>query len=67
MVDIWKTIDDDTSPSVTLYLTIIEVGRLNSAMPLSKQVVLPDGTEIVVNIKLDPDKDKFSEELSNLG
>jgi hypothetical protein len=65
-MDLWETMDDTEVPSVTVYLTVIEISKINSSKLIQKTVILPDGSELIVNVGLNVDRNTFSEELSEI-
>lgn len=50
-------------PPVRLYLTAIEIARLNSLEPVVKTIILSDGKELDIEIILETDRNKFAKDL----
>lgn len=50
-------------PPVKVYLTAIEIARLNSLEAVVKSVILSDGKEVDLEIFLETDRNKFAKDL----
>ena len=63
MPNFWETLDEGEIPSVDVYLTMVDIASVNSYSPTKKSIILPDGHEIILNIVLDTDREKFGDDL----
>ena len=50
-------------PPVKIYLTSIDLAKLNSADPVMVTAILSDGKEVDLELYLETDRDKFSKDL----
>ena len=50
-------------PPVKVYLTTIEIARLNSLEAVVKPIILSDGKELDLEIILETDRNKFAKDL----
>jgi len=50
-------------PPVRVYLTAIEIARLNSLEAVVKSIILSDGKELDLEIFLETDRNKFAKDL----
>jgi len=50
-------------PPVQVFLTMIDIAKLNSLHSIFKPVILSDGKELDVELKLETDRDQFSKDL----
>lgn len=65
MSDFWEQLNEGEIPTIDLFLTIIEISKINGRAPVKKSVILPDGHEVVLNVILNTDRATFGEELRN--
>jgi hypothetical protein len=52
-------------PPVKLYVSMIDISKLNVSVPVVKTVILSDGKEIDVEMILETDRDTFSRDLKS--
>ncbi|PIR43292.1 hypothetical protein COV24_03470 [candidate division WWE3 bacterium CG10_big_fil_rev_8_21_14_0_10_32_10] len=55
-----------TMPPIKIYLSIIEIGKLNSRVPFVKTVFLADGKEVDIEFYLETDRDSFTRDLKEV-
>ena len=53
-------------PPVELFLTMIDIGRINAKEPLVKTVILSDGKELDINVMLSTDRDEFHRDIREI-
>jgi hypothetical protein len=52
-----------TYPPVRVFLTAIDIARLNSLEPVVTTIILSDGKEVDLEIFLETDRNKFAKDL----
>ena len=50
-------------PPVKVFISAVQIGRINSKVPVVIPVILSDGKELDLEIILDTDRDKFARDL----
>lgn len=53
-------------PPVNVYLTLLEISKMNSGDPIVKTVILSDGKEVDIHFRIDMDRNSFAKDLRGI-